>query len=103
MRWKDELDMPVIEAFCRRWRIRELAVFGSAVRDELGPESDVDVLVSFEEGREPTLFAFARLSRELRDLLGREVDVLTRRGVEQSRNPYRRREILDTAETLYAA
>ena len=103
MSWKDDLDMRAIEAFCRRWRIRELAVFGSAVRDELRPDSDIDVLVTFVEGQEPDLFAFSRLAGELGDLLGRDVDVLTRSGVEGSRNPYRRREILSTAETLYAA
>ncbi len=100
---KDLFDMSAIEPFCRRWRIRELAVFGSAVRGEMRPDSDVDVMVSFEKGAEPTLFEMSRLSRELGEVLGREVDVLTRRGVEGSRNPYRRREILATAETLYAA
>jgi predicted nucleotidyltransferase len=103
MRFRDQLDMSALEAFCRRWQITELSLFGSALRGELRPDSDVDVLVSFREGAEPTLFEFSRLARELGQLIGREVDVLTRRGVEQSRNPYRRREILDTAETLYAA
>jgi len=95
--------MQAIEAFCRRWRIRELALFGSAGRGQVRPDGDVDVLVSFEEGAEPTLFEFSRLSRELGELFGRDVDVLSRRGVEESRNPYRRREILGTLETLYAA
>lgn len=103
MRWKDGLDMSVIEGFCRRWHIRELAVFGSAARDELRADSDIDVLITFEDGAEPDLFAFSRLARELEELLGRRVDVLTRRGVEDSRNPYRREEILGTAETVYAA
>ena len=103
MAFKDQLDMQAIETLCQRWRIVELSLFGSAQRGELRPDSDVDVLVSFEEGAEPTLFGFSRLSRELGELLGRDVDVLTRRGVEDSRNPYRRREILSTAETLYAA
>lgn len=100
---RDQFDMAAIAAVCRQWRISELAIFGSAVRNELRPDSDVDVLVTFEEGAEPTLFEMSRLSRELAEALGREVDVLTRRGVEESRNPYRRREILESAETLYAA
>ncbi len=102
MAFRDQLDMQAIAAFCRRWRIRELALFGSAQRGQLRPDSDVDLLVSFDEGAEPTLFEFSRLARELGELLGRDVDVLTRRGVEDSRNPYRRHEILSTAETLYA-
>jgi uncharacterized protein len=100
---RHQFDMAAIAAVCRRWRVSELAVFGSAVRNVLRPESDIDVLVTFEDGAEPTLFDMSRLSRELAEALDREVDVLTRRGVEESRNPYRRREILDTAETLYAA
>ncbi len=100
---RDHFDMAAIAPVCRQWRISELAIFGSAVRNELRPDSDVDVLVTFEEGAEPTLFDMSRLSRELAEALGREVDLLTRRGVEESRNPYRRREILESAETLYAA
>lgn len=92
-----------IASLCKQWRIIELALFGSAVRNELRPDSDIDMLVTFEEGAEPTLFDMSRLSRELSELLDRDVDVLTRRAVQESRNPYRRREILDTAETLYAA
>jgi predicted nucleotidyltransferase len=79
-----------------------LSLFGSALRGALRPESDVDVLVSFQEGAEPTLFEFSWLARQLGELLGREVDVLIRRGVDQSRIPCRRREILETAETFYA-
>jgi len=80
MRFQDQLDMSALEAFCRRWQITELSLFGSAVRGDLGPESDVDVLVSFQEGTEPTLFEFSRLARELGELLGREVVVLTPAG-----------------------
>ena len=103
MRMKNDVDMAALTKLCQQWRITELAIFGSAASDEMRPESDVDVLVTFEGGAEPTLFELSRLGRELRELLGRNVDVLTRRGVEESRNPYRRQEILDTAETLYAA
>ena len=102
MSFRAQLERSDLVAFCRRWRISELSVFGSAKRGELREDSDVDLLVSFEQGAAPSLFELSRLARELSELLGREVDVLTRRGVEQSRNPYRRREILETAETIYA-
>jgi hypothetical protein len=92
-----------IEAFCRRWKITELALFGSALRDDFGPESDLDLLVTFADDARWTLFHLGRMQRELQDLLGRPVDLLTRRGVEAARNPIRRRAILQSAQVIYAA
>lgn len=73
-----DLNVPegAVDAICRRYHIRKLALFGSAVRGELGPESDVDVLVEFEQGHVPG-FAFFDLERELSDILGRKVDLNT--------------------------
>ncbi|BCX82777.1 conserved hypothetical protein [Methylomarinovum caldicuralii] len=65
-----------LSSLCRRYHIRRMAFFGSVLRDDFGPESDVDVLVEFEPGHVPG-FAFARLQRELSTLLGREVDLHT--------------------------
>ena len=97
------LDIPreALAPFCRRWHITELSVFGSALRDDFGPESDVDVLVTFGPDARPTLFDMVEMREELQRLLGRPVDLVSRRGVEQSRNPLRREAILSSAETVY--
>jgi len=71
------LPMGEIEAFCRANRIRRLAVFGSALREDFGPESDVDVLVEFEQGARIGLFGLQRLEDELSRIIGREVDLNT--------------------------
>jgi len=92
-----------IAEFCKRWKITELALFGSAVRDDFGPESDVDVLVTFAADSHWTLFDMARMQEELKAIIGREVDLLSRRGVESSRNYLRRRAILSSARTVYVA
>ena len=91
-----------LEEFCRKNHIRKLAFFGSVLRDDFGPESDVDVLVEFEPGKTPG-FAFVSMAEELEKILGREVDLLTFRGVETSRNPIRRKAILETARVYYVA
>lgn len=85
-----------LEEFCRRNHIRNLAFFGSVLRDDLRPDSDVDVLVEFEPGKTPG-FAFVSMSEELGKILGCEVDLMTFKGVEKSRNPIRRKAILDSA------
>lgn len=89
--------------FCRRWKITEFAVFGSVLRDDFGPASDVDVLVTFASDARWSLFAHVEMQDELTALFGRKVDLINRRGIERSRNPIRRREILDSAEIIYAA
>ena len=88
--------------FCRANHIASLAVFGSALRSDFRSDSDVDLLVQFEPGRTPGLH-FVTIADELEALFGRPVDLLTRSAVEQSRNPIRRRNILETAEIIYAA
>ena len=89
--------------FCRANSITWLAIFGSALRDDFGPESDVDVLVRFEEEARHTLFDLSRMEAELKAIFGREIDLVSRHGVERSRNYIRRRSILQTAEVVYAA
>ncbi len=90
-------------ALCRRWQVAELAVFGSGLRDDLRPESDFDLLVAFLPGTSWTLLDQLRMQAELAELLGRPVDLVSRRAIERSANPLRRREILDTARCIYAA
>ena len=92
-----------LAAFCREHGIKRLAVFGSALRDDFGPASDVDVLVEFQADRTPGLLGVAAIETQLSALFGREVDVVTRAAVERSRNYIRRQAILDSAEEIYAA
>ena len=80
--------------FCRRWKITQLEYFGSAVRDDFRLDSDVDVMVSFAADAHWTLLDQQRLEADLAQLLGRSVDVVTRRAVERSANQTRRDEIL---------
>lgn len=92
-----------IEAFCRRYHIRRLSLFGSVLRDDFGPDSDVDVLVEFDLGVDLRLLEIVSIEKELSGILGRKVDLADREEVERSDNYIRRRHILNTAETVYAA
>ncbi len=87
-----------IAAFCRRHHIRRLALFGSVLREDFGPDSDVDVLVEFEPGHVPG-FEFFTWEEELSALLGRRVDLHT----PSSLSPYFRDTVLAEAETFYDA
>lgn len=89
-----------LREFCEKWRIRELALFGSVLRDDFRPDSDIDVLVSF--GVEPTFALFLDTQEALQRLLGRPVDLLTRSSIERHENYLRRRAILGTAQVIYA-
>lgn len=86
--------------FCRKNHVKKLAFFGSVLRDDFSPQSDVDVLVEFEEGKTPG-FAFFGLQEELKGLFNRDVDLHTFKGVETSRNPFLRKEILESAQVYY--
>ncbi len=92
-----------LAAFCQEHGIKRLAMFGSVLRDDFGPESDVDVLVEFEPDRIPGLFGLAGMELELSELFGREVDLVTREEVEDSRNYIRRKSILASTEVVYGA
>lgn len=85
---------------CQRWRVRELSVFGSALRGDFRPDSDIDLLVSFAPDAPWSLWDLAAMREELIDIFGRPVDLVER---EALRNPYRKRAILATCETIYAA
>lgn len=89
-----------IDEFCRRWRIRELALFGSVLRENFDGDSDVDVLVSFCDGVQWSLYEWVDMIEELKGVFGRNVDLLSRHAL---RNPFRRHEILSTQEVLYVA
>lgn len=95
-----QLDKDVVAAFCRKWRIRELSLFGSALRDDFRPESDLDFLVSFEPEAHWDLFDLIAMREELSESFGRPVDLVEK---EALRNPWRKYEILRTHEVIYAA
>lgn len=92
-----------IRAFCRRWNVGELCLFGSVLRDDFGPESDIDVLVKFEADHSPGLLGIVQMEQEMAEMFGHRVDLVTRNAVEKSRNYIRRKKILDSARVLYAA
>ncbi|MBX3444105.1 MAG: nucleotidyltransferase domain-containing protein [Planctomyces sp.] len=90
----------VLVAFCARWRVRELSIFGSALREDFRPDSDIDVLVSFDDAAPWSLWDLTTMQDELGSLLGRRVDLVEREGL---RNPFRRERILNTRQVIYAA
>jgi predicted nucleotidyltransferase len=99
------LDLPgdKIAAFCQRWKVSELSIFGSALRDDFRPDSDIDVLISFLPGATWSLLDHVQMEQELEAIVGRSVDLITRRSVERSHNPSLRAAILDSAEPIYIA
>jgi hypothetical protein len=96
------LDHQRIGEFCRKWKITEFALFGSVLRDDFRPDSDVDVLVRFAEDAHWGLFAWFEMETELKAMFGREVDLVTRNSVEQSENYIRRRHVLEHMEVIHA-
>ena len=92
-----------LAGFCRRWKITELALFGSVLRDDFRPESDVDVLVTYAPDADWSLLDHVGMEEEFAALVGRPAHIATRPSVEQSRNWIRRREILSSAKVVYAA
>lgn len=100
-----QIDIPSerIATFCERWRITRLALFGSVLREDFGPDSDVDVLAGFDETAHHTLFDMDRMENELGDIFGREVDLVSWRGIERSSNYLRRNAILQSAELVYGS
>ena len=94
-----EIPNSKIAEFCRRWRIKELAIFGSALGNDFRPDSDVDVLVVFQDDAKWDLFDHMEAEEELRQIFGREVDLVEKKAIE---NPFRRHHILSNHEVIYA-
>lgn len=97
-----EIPKEKIAEFCRKWKIREFALFGSVLREDFRPDSDIDVLVTFSKDARHTLFDLVHMENELKEIFGREVDIASRRGIEASRNYIRKNTILNSAEAVYA-
>ena len=91
-----------IAAFCKRWEVTELSLFGSAVRDDFSAESDVDALISFSSQSEWGLFDHIQMRQELNIIFGRNVDLITHRALEQSQNELLRAEILESTQVIYS-
>jgi predicted nucleotidyltransferase len=96
-------DLPIeeIKAFCQRWKINEFALFGSVLRDDFGPESDIDVLVTFAPDSTLTLTSIRQMQDEIEALFNRPVDLVDRQSIERSPNYLRRKAILQSARTVY--
>lgn len=93
--------MAEITAFCQKWQVIEFALFGSVLRDDFHANSDIDVMVKFDSVAHPTLFDLAEMEDELKQVFQRDVDLITRQGVESSRNYLRRQAILSSAQVIY--
>lgn len=102
---KSNINLPQsqLAEFCERWMIDELAFLGSVLRDDFDSNSDLDVLVKFKPAANWSLLDHSRMELELSQLLGRPIDLFSKRAVEQSRNWIRRQEILNTAEVVYVS
>jgi predicted nucleotidyltransferase len=95
-----QLPADEIREFCRRWKVSELALFGSVLREDFGPDSDVDVLVELARDHRLSLFDWLEMIDELEAIFGRPVDLVSKSAL---RNPFRRHEILTTREVIHAA
>ncbi len=97
------IPMPEIEAFCQKWKITEFSLFGSVLRDDFGPDSDVDVLVTYGNDVHVSLFELQRMEEELAQILGRRAEIVNRDSVERNPNWIRRNSILSTASSVYGS
>lgn len=96
-----ELPLDKIAEFCHKWQIAEFALFGSVLRDDFRPDSDLDVLVTFTANAPWDLIDLVKMQQELEQIVRREVDLLEKKVIERSSNWIRRQEILSTAQIFY--
>ena len=101
MKFVETIPLDEISRFCRRWQIRELALFGSAIRDDFHAGSDIDILVTYDRASNWGLFDHAQMKNELEKLFGRKIDLVTRRALEQTQNSLLRTRILNTAQVIF--
>jgi hypothetical protein len=97
-----ELPMKKIAKFCDRWQVIEFALFGSVLRDDFRPDSDIDVMVQFHPDAHPRFSTLDQMEAELKTIFHRDIDLITRQGIASSRNYLRRQEILSSAQVIYA-
>ena len=97
------VDESTIADFCRRWKIKQLSVFGSAAAGRLRPESDIDLLAVFAPDSGWTMFDHYQMENELTELFARDVDLVNIRALEENPNAIYRKEILHSGKVIYAA
>jgi predicted nucleotidyltransferase len=99
---KNNIQIPLIkiEEFCRKWQIKEFSLFGSVLREDFGPQSDIDVMVSFDDRAGWDLLDLVEMIEELKVIFGRNIDLVEKGTI---RNPFRRYSIMTNNEVLYAA
>ncbi len=98
-----DLPMSKINVFCRKWQITEFALFGSVLRNDFKPESDIDILVSFAPNAKRGLTETMQMRDELEALFNRKVDLIVKAAINRSDNWLRRKNILESAQTIYVA
>jgi uncharacterized protein len=92
-----------IEKFCKKWGIKEFSIFGSALRDDFKPESDIDIVIDFDENKVYSLSECIQMESELKVIFNHKVDLIWKRSIVNSENYIRRKHILDSVEVLYVA
>ncbi|MGP8049596.1 MAG: nucleotidyltransferase family protein [Desulfobaccales bacterium] len=99
---KSNIQIPLdkVEGFCQKWKVKEFALFGSVLREDFSPDSDLDVLATFAPGGGITFDNRVQMQDELAGIFGRQVDLVEKDSI---RNPFRRHHILTTKEVVYAA
>jgi uncharacterized protein len=95
------LSAPEILAFCQRWHLSELSLFGSVLDDRFHPDSDIDILIRFAADSRQGLLTLAKIKHDLEARTGRVIDIAVKESVENSENWFRRNEILKTAQVIY--
>jgi len=98
---KVEIPVKKIEVFCQKWLVKQMAIFGSVLRDDFDPQtSDIDILIEFLP-EASWGFEIATIKQELEIIFKRPVDLVSKKAIEQSRNPYRKKEILESFKVIY--
>ena len=103
MNKKYPIEIPIdkIKDFCKKWKVKEFALFGSVIRDDFdSSKSDIDVLITFFPGQN-WAWEIVTIKEELEDIFNRPVDLITKKAIENSKNPYRKKEILESYEVIY--
>lgn len=101
---KFAIDLPLeeIKSFCLKWEIKEFSLFGSVLREDFDlQKSDIDTLVLFDENAKVSIFGIVEMKEELESIFKRKVDIVSKKGIEKSRNPYRKKAILEDYEVIY--
>jgi hypothetical protein len=93
------INKKAVAGFCKKWKIVEMSLFGSVLRDDFNPDSDIDVLVTFNPEAKWSLWDFPQMQDELKAIFGREVDIVEKDAL---KNPFRRHSILTTRQVVYA-